>query len=166
MVNPFSFAATHTLILEDWLNLIDKIISSHQNCIVLVVTFGDRTKRLMSKIQEMNLSLERIIIFENNEDIINLAEIISRISILISPSTGAIHLASNLSIPTIGLYSPRDIVKWATYDKRYVVIPKPRSQLSKKEISTILHQTLSLLESCMQHHKISIKTFDEITKTL
>ena len=51
------------------------------------------------------------LIYKNDHDLLNLVEILSKVSFLISPSTGSIHLASNLDIPTLGLYSKKGTIK-------------------------------------------------------
>ncbi|RDU61458.1 glycosyltransferase family 9 protein [Helicobacter sp. MIT 14-3879] len=160
-INPFCIAAQYSLPSLAWLELIDRV-SQIPSCKVLVVTYPTVHEEFIQDIkhfdtkstitngsikQSKNILLNRITLFQNNYDVLNLAEILSRVSLLISPSTGAIHLASNLRIPSIGLYSHKDTRKWATYDRRYVIINKPKEELDSRECHHIISETLHTLES-------------------
>ena len=92
-------------------------------------------------------ALENIYIFQNTDDLLNLAALMRHISLCISPSTGTIHIASNQGARTLGLFSRSDSMRWATDDKRYIILEKPLQELSCKEEQEIIAQTLRELES-------------------
>lgn len=163
MVNPFCWTASHTIQLDDWLNLIKKLIANPQYVIV-VVTYDSVHDDFMQKLSQDSMLYERCLIYRNGNDILYLVEIIARMSCVISPSTGPIHIASNLFIPTIGLYSQYDTIKWATWDKNYVIIPKPTNKLSSKEIDTILIKTMQLLDDGVKTAHIIPKTFNALCR--
>ncbi|RDU65706.1 hypothetical protein CQA53_05975 [Helicobacter didelphidarum] len=147
MVNPFSHSAQRSFRALEWLMLIKKI-SNLPQCLVLVVTYGSGYDNFMCNLKEAKMdSIPNLLIFQNNHDILNLVEIISRVSCLISPSSGPIHIASNLCIPTIGIYSEHDTKKWATWDRRYVVLKK--IQPSIEETEEAIQKTIDLLQECI-----------------
>lgn len=84
--------------------------------------------------------------FRNNDDILNLVEMISRCAVVISPSTGIIHIASNMCVKTIGLYEKSESTKWRTKDNNYVFLKSPTSSLNKKDENIIIMQTMGLLK--------------------
>ncbi|PKT78282.1 hypothetical protein BCM32_00780 [Helicobacter winghamensis] len=55
---------------------------------------------------------KNIIIFQNNNDLLNLVELISRLDFLISVDTGNVHIADNLKIPTLEIISKSKKNQW------------------------------------------------------
>lgn len=55
---------------------------------------------------------ENIAIFVNNSDLLNLVAITKRLNLLISVDTGNVHIADNLQIPTLGLYTQEMFRRW------------------------------------------------------
>ena len=90
------------------------------------------------------------LIYQNDNDLLNLVEILSKVSFLISPSTGSIHLASNLDIPTLGLYSKKDTIKWATQDRRYIILDKEINQLTVEEVRIYKNEALEILKAFLE----------------
>lgn len=73
-----------------------------------------------------------IFFFTGSEDILDLVELSSRLDLLISLDTGNIHIADNLQIPTLGLYTQDMLKRWSGgsyggYFKAFVI---PRSKTS------------------------------------
>ncbi|WP_367301900.1 glycosyltransferase family 9 protein [Campylobacter sp. P255] len=64
-----------------------------------------------------------------------------------SPSTGPIHIASNMKIPSIGLYPKKDSIFWPTYNKDYVFIDKKYNELSHNEINKIITSVIDKLKN-------------------
>lgn len=95
---------------------------------------------------ETKQEISNLIIFQNDDDILNLAALIEQMDYVISPSTGTIHLASNLCVPTIGLFSLYDTKKWGTKSKQYVILPYEKTQMSKDDIQQAIAQTLHILQ--------------------
>ncbi|OBV28735.1 hypothetical protein BKN38_09145 [Helicobacter sp. CLO-3] len=103
--------------------------------------------RALSRTNASQSALENIYIFQNTDDLLNLAALMRHISLCISPSTGTIHIASNQGARTLGLFSRSDSMRWATDDKRYIILEKPLKELSHNEEQKIIAQTLQELES-------------------
>lgn len=161
-INPFSNAATHTLPLEAFLELISKVLAL-PNCCVLLITFPSVHNEFMSQVQshqELWTQKSKLFIYQNDNTLSNLIALLGFQSLLISPSTGTIHLASNLGIKTIGLYSRKDTTRWATHDKLYTIIPKEKSLLTQKHCAKIIDKTLSQIQSLIDSN--ALKPFDKI----
>ncbi|WP_391530072.1 glycosyltransferase family 9 protein [Campylobacter lari] len=77
---------------------------------------------------------------------LNLVELISQSKCIISPSTGPIHIASNIKIPSIGLYPKKDSIFWPTYNKDYVFIDKKCNELLCHEIDKIIADVIDRLK--------------------
>lgn len=155
-INPFSNAATHTLPLEVFLELISKVLALPNVC-VLVITFPSVHNEFMSQVQshqELWTQKSKLFIYQNDNTLSNLIALLGFQSLLISPSTGTIHLASNLGIKTIGLYSRKDTTRWATHDKLYTIIPKEKSLLTQKHCAKIIENTISQIQSLIDSNAL------------
>ncbi|RDU53403.1 glycosyltransferase family 9 protein [Helicobacter sp. MIT 01-3238] len=155
-INPFSNAATHTLPLEAFLELISKVLALPNVC-VLLITFPSVHNEFMSQVQshrELQAQKSKLFIYQNDNTLSNLIALLGFQSLLISPSTGTIHLASNLGIKTIGLYSRKDTTRWATQDKLYTIIPKEKSLLTQKHCAKIIDKTLSQIQSLIDSNAL------------
>ncbi|STQ86136.1 hypothetical protein LS73_007605 [Helicobacter muridarum] len=150
-INPFNIASKYTLPQSAWLKLI-QIIARIPYCRVLVITYPAVHDGFMKQMQQFSDTLDsEITIFKNNDDVLNLVEMLSRVSLLISPSTGPIHIASNLAIPTLGVFSKKDTIKWATRDKRYVVVDceSLELELDSNKSDVIIKQIVQNVESLL-----------------
>ena len=149
LINPFSHTATHTLPLESYIEIIAHI-SNMQNCIPIVATYPQIHDYFLEALStwknETKQEISNLIIFQNDDDILNLAALIEQMDYVISPSTGTIHLASNLGVPTIGLFSAYDTKKWGTKSKQYVILPYEKTQMNENDIQQAITQTLHILQ--------------------
>ncbi len=138
-INPFSKSTSYQLNIDSWLSLIDRI-SKIPNIALITSTFPAIHNDFMKILSaHRNLTLA---VFQNNDDLLNLTELISRMDLVISPSTGVIHIASNLQIPSIGLFSRYDSKKWATFDNNYVIIKKPKNLLNSNDEEYIIDEIM------------------------
>ncbi|CAM4144123.1 glycosyltransferase family 9 protein [Campylobacter armoricus] len=134
ILNPFSITSKHTLDIISFLKLAKNIKKNYQNISIVIPTYELVHDDFIDEIHKYDKNLlEEIIVFKNNSDILNLAELISRSKCIISPSTGAIHIATNLKIPSIALYPPKDEIFWPTYNKDYIIITKTQNNLREDE---------------------------------
>lgn len=161
-INPFSNAATHTLPLQAFLELISKVLALPNVC-VLLITFPSVHNEFMSQVQshrELQAQKSKLFIYQNDNTLSNLIALLGFQSLLISPSTGTIHLASNLGVKTIGLYSRKDTTRWATHDKLYTIIPKEKSLLTQKHCAKIIDKTIIQIQSLIDSN--ALKPFDKV----
>ncbi|WP_412175483.1 glycosyltransferase family 9 protein [Campylobacter sp. CNRCH_2013_0898h] len=115
---------------------------------MVVPTYDKVHENFIVQIQKFDKELlNKIFIFKNDDNLLNLVEIISKTECLINPSTGTIHIASNLKIPTIGLYTKKDSILWYTYDKNYVFI----DNLNEKNFNEIINQTVIKIEQYIKN---------------
>ncbi|EAI3905124.1 hypothetical protein A9Y52_03325 [Campylobacter lari] len=119
-----------------------------KNINIVVPTYDKVHENFIVQIQKFDKELlNKIFIFKNDDNLLNLVEIISKTECLINPSTGTIHIASNLKIPTIGLYTKKDSILWYTYDKNYVFI----DNLNEKNFNEIINQTVIKIEQYIKN---------------
>ena len=150
LINPFSKTANHTLPIESYLKII-WLIDNIRNYIPIVATYPEIHNDFMYSLEQWQnktkCKIEKLLIFQNDNDILNLVALIEQMQCVISPSTGTIHLASNLCVPTIGLFSQYDTIRWSTKSNQYVILPKPKNDMSIDEIETAITQTIQLLQT-------------------
>lgn len=157
LINPFAITSSHNLSIEAYLKLAH-YVSTLPSCIPLIVTYSKVTQEFNEALKhfQQHTKLHSLIVFENDEDVLNLAELVSHTTCVISPSTGIIHLASNLHIPTIGLYPLSHIPQWETRDKRYVFIQSPKGQIEQQEEDRIVSQTFQTLKTFLKTLDLNI----------
>lgn len=152
-INPFTIAATHTLHLESYLTLIDKV-AALPNCIPCICTYGKTHALLQEALQDYNAThsctlQDRCIIYHNQGDLHNLAAFLEMMSCIITGSTGALHLAENLFTPSIALVSHTDTKRWGSQDKRYIIIQEPLSSISKELESSVIDSSIAKLQELL-----------------
>lgn len=147
LLNPFSISAFYTLKLVDYLKLCQEIVSKFSDVCIIIPSYETVHKDF---IQEFNMFFkqkpQKIYIFKNDDNILNICELIKRTKCVISPSTGVIHLASNLEKSSIGLFSEKDIIFWETFNKDYVLLNKTKEELSTYDILEIINEILLKLK--------------------
>ncbi len=158
-INPFNNACPYSLTLNGFLKLIYEI-AKLDYCIPCVATYPQVNEHFINQYQifkdSMNNDiLNKLIVFSNNNDLLNLAEFINQMSCVISPSTGTIHLACNLRIPTIALYPQYDTRRWATHNNRYVFIPNDKSSIQPQEENIIIENTINMIIEMIKLQEIS-----------
>lgn len=116
----------------------------------LVITYPKVHSEFMTQLEKQDGLHSSVLVFRNNDDLLNLAEMICRCRVVISPSTGIIHLSSNLGISTIGLYERSESKKWSTKDNRYVFLKSPKSSLTKQEENLAIAQSIDLLKQILE----------------
>lgn len=116
----------------------------------LVITYPKVHSEFIAQLEKQDDLHSRVLVFANNDDLLNLAEMISRCKVVISPSTGIIHLSSNLGISTIGLYEKSESKKWSTKDNRYVFLKSPKSSLTRQEENLAIAQSIDLLKQILE----------------
>ena len=173
LVNPFSVLARYSLPPHLWLRLIDRI-STLPYCVPVVCTYDKVHSQFMEAIcaydsasenslpessqatnNPQNTSMhhrlqERCIIYRNTSSLLDLAALIGQMSVIISPSTGALHLAANLYTPTIALFPRDDDIRWRTQDKRFCFLPNPTTTLSDEEGAQVIENIITMLESMLK----------------
>lgn len=116
----------------------------------LVITYPKVHSEFITQLEKQDDLHSSVLVFRNNDDLLNLAEMICRCSVVISPSTGIIHLSSNLGISTIGLYEKSESKKWSTKDNRYVFLKSPKSSLTRQEENLAIAQSIDLLKQILE----------------
>lgn len=102
-ISPFSETSTRRKMnfeINDWLK-ITYILSRKFPSFLFILLSHSKT------IISLKYQTHNIIIFQNNNDLLNLVEIISRLNFLISTDTGNVHIADNLKIPVLEIISKK-----------------------------------------------------------
>ncbi|BEG58101.1 hypothetical protein NHP21005_17890 [Helicobacter sp. NHP21005] len=121
----------HNLSLQDWLNLTCKLAKLYPQVLFILPTYQGNPIAL-----DFTPTLPNIVVFKNNRDLFNMVELISRLWLLISPSTGNAYIANNLKIPLLGLFSKRDRVLWQGENMeldKLITLQKPKIKMSKEQ---------------------------------
>lgn len=147
VLNPFGITSNTTLDTISFLKLAKNIRQIYQDVSIVIPTYDLVHDHFINELYgyDKNLSKE-IIIFKNNDDILNLAELILKSICVISPSTGTTHLATNLKVFSIALYPLGDEVLWPTYNKDYIFIKNAKDNLSEDEKQEIIINIIKKLE--------------------
>lgn len=102
-ISPFGLSSSnYNLDIDDWILLVKNLAHEFQNILFVFMNFKG------SGYEFGDFSEENIRVFTNDDDLLNLAELTSRMSLCISLSTGNIHIADNLGIDTLGFFSRTD----------------------------------------------------------
>ena len=102
-ISPFGLSSSnYNLDIDDWILLVKNLAHEFQNILFVFMNFKG------SGYEFDDFSEENIRVFTNDDDLLNLAELTSRMSLCISLSTGNIHIADNLGIDTLGFFSRTD----------------------------------------------------------
>ncbi|MCE3047047.1 glycosyltransferase family 9 protein [Helicobacter kayseriensis] len=141
MLNPFGFAAKNNLTLQEYEQITLHLVQQHN---IILPTFENRSTLIYKTFSQELIDHPNFFIFENNSDLLNLVELITRMNLVISPSTGNIHIADNLGIPSIGLFSHKDTIKWGGDQMHYVILDQISSH---QAITDTIHISQQLLQS-------------------
>lgn len=72
-------------------------------------------------------SAPNVAIFKNNADLLNIVAMTAHCNALISVDTGNVHIADNLQVPTLGIYTRKMLKRWrgGTYGGEFVPFLMP-----------------------------------------
>lgn len=155
LINPYSNSSPISLTPQGFSTLATTLAKALPQAQIIISSF-EGAPRLPLEYDSLNSDgvARNIHIFKNNHDLGNLIELVRSVDLLISPSTGTIHIADNLGVKTIGLYSKRDMRLWLgkNMDKSSMIVLKTHySKLKQKQeskiIETITQKTIEILKS-------------------
>lgn len=112
-INFFGASGIRYLSVESWRKIITHLARNFRHYYFVIMTSPTR------KIDDFHL--ENVFVFENNSDLLNLVAMTKRLNLLISVDTGNVHIADNLQIPTLGLYTKKMFKRWrgGTYGGKF-----------------------------------------------
>lgn len=126
-INPFVRSSPTNLSLESYATLATRLAERYRHIIFVFISFAGAPS-----LPKLDKSLPNIAIFENDKNLANLIALLRASKALISPSTGTIHIADMLQVPTIGIYSPKDMRLWLGANMRkdfMLVLKKPLQKM-------------------------------------
>ncbi len=116
---------------------------------ILILLFSAREKRDHMKSLIKNFRLDNIILEEGTKNIFDAAALASFMSVIISPDTSFIHIASALDIPTVGIYQNdwEHISVWGPKSKKHIIIKPdfPGNTIKGFSIQKTVSATIQLL---------------------
>lgn len=166
LINPYSNSSPISLTPQGFSTLATTLAKALPQAQIIISSF-EGAPRLPLEYDSLNSEegggeARNIHIFKNNHDLGNLIELVRSVDLLISPSTGTIHIADNLGIKIIGLYSKRDMRLWLgkNMDKSSMIVLKTHySKLKQKQeskiIETITQKTIEILKSHQKSQKVA-----------
>lgn len=102
-ISPFGISsAKYNLAIDDWISLVKNLAKKFDKALFVFMNFRGSDYEFEPFIEE------NIKVFVNNDDLLNLVELTSRVNLCISLSTGNIHIADNLGIDTLGFFAYTD----------------------------------------------------------
>ena len=102
-ISPFGISsANYNLAINDWIELVRNLAQKFSKTLFVFMNFKG------SGYEFAPFSEENIKVFTNDDDLLNLVELTSRLNLCISLSTGNIHIADNLGIDTLGFFARTD----------------------------------------------------------
>lgn len=93
--------------LEVWLEIIRTLAQTYPKVAFILTT------RMQSPLCSIHFTEPNIVVFANNDDVLNLVALTARLAMLVSVDTGNMHIADNLGIPRVGLYPSSMIRRWS-----------------------------------------------------
>lgn len=166
LINPYSNSCPISLTLQGYATLATTLAKALPQAQIIISSFEYAPTFPLEAQPDSPNSKEtkNIHIFKNNHDLGNLIELVRSVDLLISPSTGTIHIADNLGIKIIGLYSKKDMRLWLgkNMDKSSMIVLKTHySKLNQSQeskiIEAILSKTLIHAQTATNHNPIEIK---------
>lgn len=131
-VNFFGSGGVGYFSLEIWREIVESLAREFDG--VNFIVLCPPTQKLESFIAP------NVAIFVNNSDLLNLVAMSAAFCAFISVDTGNVHIADNLKIPTLGIYTRQMIKRWrgGTYGGKFVPfimrdLPKANDTQYKKQ---------------------------------
>lgn len=143
MINPYSRTCSHSLTPRGWIELITTLAQYYANVLFIIPTYEGNPQSFDFP------KLENLKLFYNTLDLFNLVALTSKIDLLISPSTGNAHIANNLHIPLLGIFSKRDTMLWRGENMKLenlIIVPKKRENLTTEDERKIINQVIKRFE--------------------
>lgn len=145
-LNPFVKSTRINLPLESYIAVAQELATHYPQMLIVLLHYkGAPTITLQSPVPNL-------LVFSNDDNLAHIIELLRLSCLLISPSTGTIHLADMLRINTIGIYNRKDSRLWlgeSMQKEHLLLLEKPLEQMSKHEIATATQDLLALVKSLL-----------------
>ncbi|OBV30012.1 hypothetical protein BKN38_00355 [Helicobacter sp. CLO-3] len=159
-INPFVRSSPTNLSLESYAALATRLAERYRHIIFVFISFAGAPS-----LPKLVKSLPNIAIFENDKNLANLIALLRASSALISPSTGTIHIADMLQVPTIGIYSPKDMRLWFGANMRkdfMLVLKKPLQKMHADDEAKALESAFTTAIHAIDNLAIDNLAIDSI----
>jgi ADP-heptose:LPS heptosyltransferase len=143
-IHPGSGGSANNLSPAQYAELADELQAAHSHTITIVITAGPGE---LQKAQAVAKSVTKAscIVYESTHGLLHFAKQISWADIFIGGSTGPLHIAGALDVPTVGFYARRRSatpLRWQTLNslERRLAFTPPRNAGESDMISVDVHQ--------------------------
>jgi ADP-heptose:LPS heptosyltransferase len=89
-----------------------------------VIVIGSAADRPAAARVVQGLPAERVLDLAGKANLMRAAAVIARATLYVSADTGPLHLAYGVGVPTVHLFGPGELVKWAPAGRRYRTVRK------------------------------------------
>ena len=125
VVNPHSRTAERcgfNLKVDDYLSLTERLALVYHQSLVVVSSYGDHDY------QDRHFDAANLKIFINKRGILSLVALIDHASLVLSPSTAAVHIADNLGVDVCAIYPNYDKYRWSGNGMNQLLVKQARKQ--------------------------------------
>lgn len=103
------------------MQLCDKLLTRLVNVHLFLFCMPDKRNKMLEVVENFG---DNIIVEEGVHDIMGSAAFVQKMSVMITPDTSFVHIASALNVPTVGVYqNNRDLIRlWGPRSEFHVII--------------------------------------------
>lgn len=136
----------------------------------IVITGTPQDENYLLEIKNYFKGNDRVKILQNQINTLELLTILKRSQKVFAPSTGILHLAASLSVPSVGIYSPVKVQhprRWAARGenvKIYIPNQKPKFSNADKEIWNCPGDFRCLKEKCPRYNCMDLIKPDDLAR--
>lgn len=142
-INFFGSSGVGYFSLEAWREMIEALAREFSNIDFIVLCPPNQHLE--------SFNAPNVKIFVNNDDLLNLIAITARFNALISVDTGNVHIADNLQVPTLGIYTRKMLKRWrgGTYGGKFApfIMPLHNGNYGKENDALYKQKFLGFLQT-------------------
>ncbi len=152
-INLSSGAPTRVWQRGKWIELVIKILSSHSEANIILITMPSDRKFAQEIIE---LFGERVHIVPDELNIAGVSAIIKHLDVLITPDTSLVHIARAFQVPVVGLYTrnARNFNLWHPFGMKSNVVNAQHEDnifdITVEQVSNILSKTIGSRQEVSQ----------------
>lgn len=149
LIHPFMGGSAKNFTDEEYTILTEKISNIDSNIDIILTSSSSDYQRL--QIMKSKLKSNKIHIYKNGDDILDLSALIDKCELYVGGSTGPSHIAGNLRKKSVLIYPAKKSqspVRWGLYgnnNSTYIIpdIDNPNEDYSKKTFDIINNELLT-----------------------
>ncbi len=143
VINPFVHSVAYNISINGWKKLAKQLAQAYKNFAFIIPTYS------MNPQFSIDTTCDNIFTFYNDDDLLNIAALLKKTSLVLSPSTGTSHLANNLKIPIIWFCNHYDSKRWRgdnMNENFFIMLEKSLAQMDIKEEEKLILKAINLFK--------------------